>query len=103
VYCSLYQSTHELTAMKTRLDLQAKLMTPGAITDRAATVQLAQVQPQAPTNLPTVTLSKQQVLVLVQSSRQRLAQMQSAFPEALRISIVQPLSTLDQSANSPAR
>lgn len=86
VYCSLYRSTRELSTVRTRLNHQANLLNPGSIAkkpDRQAS--------KKPVNVPAaVSVSGRDVLVLVESSRHRLAQMQPAFPQDLRISIVQP-------------
>ncbi|MBW4442221.1 MAG: hypothetical protein KME10_13485 [Plectolyngbya sp. WJT66-NPBG17] len=84
-YCSLYRSTRDLTTMKSRLDQQARLMT--IETSRIKPVQQTARKKIVPVNVAAaVNVSSRDVLVLVQSSRQRLAQMQPAFPEALRIS-----------------
>jgi hypothetical protein len=80
VYCSLYRSTRELATVRTRLNYQAKLINTGA--SEKPTRQATQ-EPVA------VNGSSRDVLVLIQASRQRLAQMQPSFPEALRISITQ--------------
>lgn len=84
VYCSLYRSTRDLATVRTRLNHQAKLMieSGGRQPDRQATTK--------PVNVSTVSVSSRDILVLVQSTRQRLAQVQPAFPQDLRISITQP-------------
>ncbi len=98
VYCSLYRSTRDLTAMRTRLDQQVRSIAMESKPVRDAEKPAAKV----PVNVASgASVSNQAVLILVESSRQRLAQMQAAFPEALRISIVQPTSTVPaRSANS---
>ncbi|BAU14061.1 hypothetical protein LEP3755_46060 [Leptolyngbya sp. NIES-3755] len=86
VYCSLYRSTRELSTIKTRLDHQAKLLASGS-GGRKPTRQAT----KKPVNIPAaVNVSSRDVLVLVESSRKRVAQMQPAFPQDLRISITQP-------------
>lgn len=77
VYCALYRSTRDLSTVRTRLTHQASLLNTGG--------------GRNPVNVPAaVTVSSRDVRVLVESSRQRLAQMQPAFPQDLRISIQQP-------------
>lgn len=93
-YCSLYRSTRDLTTMKARLDQEARSITARSITAKLNTTgATSRTKPVPHTaiekSIPMNILSRD-VLVLVQSSRQRLAQMQPAFPEALRISIAQP-------------
>ena len=87
VYCSLYRSTRELSTIRTRLNHQASLLNTGSGSGGKKPV----LQAKKSVNVPAaVNVSSRNVLVLVESSRQRLAQMQPAFPEDLRISIAQP-------------
>ncbi|MER3434401.1 MAG: hypothetical protein C4288_13475 [Leptolyngbya sp. ERB_1_1] len=89
VYCSLYRSTQDLMAMRTRIDYQARLLNPNQPDHHTSS------QAIAPANAAAgVRASSREVLGLVQSSRQRLAQAQPAFPEALRISISQSTPTV---------
>lgn len=99
VYCSLYRSTRDLTAMRTRLDQQVRLI---AVESKPVRQSAKKPAVKVPVNVASgVSVSNRAVLVLVESSRQRLAQMQAAFPEALRISISQPHPTVPaRSANS---
>ncbi|MGG6269538.1 hypothetical protein ACQ4M3_36795 [Leptolyngbya sp. AN03gr2] len=96
VYCSLYRSTRALSTVRTRLNHQANLLTSGSGSGgRKPTRQVT----KKPVNIPAaVNVSSRDVLVLVESSRKRLAQMQPAFPQDLRISITQP-STPPRSAD----
>ena len=99
-YCSLYRSNRGLATIKTRLDLQAKLLTPHSASSRLKPVHQSA---KAPINLEAVNASNRMILTLVQSSRQHLAQMQPAFPEALRLLIAQPMPHSDQAADSRSR
>lgn len=85
VYCSLYRSTRELSTIRTRLNHQANLLNTGSGGKRP----IRQAS-KKPVNVQALSVSSRNVLVLVESSRKRLAQMQPAFPQDLRISIVQP-------------
>jgi len=89
VYCSLYRSTQDLMAMRTRLDDQARLLNPNKPAHHASSNPISSVSVAA-----GVRASSREVVSLVQSSRQRLAQAQPAFPEALRISISHPTPTV---------
>lgn len=106
VYCSLHRSTRDFMTMRWRLDQQAKLLT--------APVSTVEVKPtqnrrttrksiyQPPINRQAIiTASSREVLILVEASRRRLAQMQPSFPEAMRTSIAPSLPALPrQSADS---
>lgn len=94
VYCSFYRSAHDLTALRFRLAQQAKLIStvgakPAQNYQTAEPIYQASARlAQAPSDQPAgITASSREVLSLVESSRQRLSEMQPAFPEALRTSI----------------
>ncbi|MBE9009304.1 hypothetical protein IQ250_03705 [Pseudanabaenaceae cyanobacterium LEGE 13415] len=96
VYCSLYRSTRELLTIRTRLNHQATLLNAGTGSGGRKPTRQAT---KKPVNAPAaVNVSRRDVLVLVESSRQRLAQIQPAFPEDLRISVTRS-TTPSRSAN----
>ena len=97
VYCALFSSTRDLTVLRSRLDRQAKLMTSRA---GSGSTRIAQ-KPTKVTNLPvSLAASSREILLLVQSSRQRLTQVQVAFPEAMRVSGAAARSISRQPQNS---
>jgi hypothetical protein len=100
VYCSLYRSTRDLMTVRTRFDRQARLITtPVAVQHRATKKASLAANPQA-----GILASSREVLILVDASRQRLAQMQPSFPEALRISFEPRIPNLpSRSADSRSR
>lgn len=94
VYCSFYRSTRDLMALRSRLAQQAKLIStvgakPAQNYQTAEPIYQASARlAQAPSDQPAgITASSREVLSLIESSRQRLSEMQPAFPEALRTSI----------------
>lgn len=107
VYCALHRSTRDFMIMRSQFDRQARLMTaPGATARGTQTPQMMKkVRSSSALTPPTGTVvAKHEVLSLVQSARQRLAQVQPAFPEALRLSIVpSPANFSPQSADSRSR
>jgi hypothetical protein len=109
VYCALHRSTRDLMTMRSQFDRQARLMT-APVATASVTPPLnprTMKKPLAPSvlNSPAGTVAaRREVLSLVQSVRQQLAQVQPAFPEALRISIAPSLSNFSpRSADSRSR
>lgn len=107
VYCSLHRSTRDLMTMRLRLNQQAKLITPPVSTSPMQNHRIAEkptYQPTASSYHTPITATNHEVLSLAETSRQRLAQMQPAFPEALRTSIELSIPTLPgQAADSRSR
>lgn len=110
VYCSLYRSTRDLLTVRSQFARQARLLVTPVVAAQSlhhqATKKTTPINLyQPPTNAQTgITASSREVLILVESSRQRLAQMQPSFPEALRISIEPSVPTLPtQSADLRSR
>ncbi|MGV0025653.1 hypothetical protein [Phormidesmis priestleyi] len=103
VYCALYASTQELNPLRAKLDRRAlsqsstrqvSLIAPSAPTYKPAIVGKIAKTPianETPTVIPAIAPPDDIVSVL-QSSRQRLVEVQSAFPTEVRFTIpVQPL------------
>ncbi|MCY6489591.1 hypothetical protein [Leptolyngbya sp. GGD] len=109
VYCALHQSTHDFTTMRSQVDRQAKLMSAPVVTAKVTQplnprTMKTGLSPSAPSPSTGSVTTKGEVLSLVHSSRQRLAQVQPAFPEALQFSIVpSPANFSPQSADSRSR
>jgi hypothetical protein len=103
VYCALYASTQELNPLRAKLDRRAlsqgtstrqvSLVTPSATYKPAVVGKIvnASITNETPSVIPAIAPPDDIVSVL-QSSRQRLVEVQSAFPTEARFTIpVQPL------------
>lgn len=83
VFCALFDSTQDLRVLRSRLDRQAKLLS-SQVGSGGTPTRTAQRRKTAIVNVPVgIAASAKEILLLVQSSRQRLAQVQPIFSQTV--------------------